>query len=173
MKKQQYVDLVVRYAESVWDSLYENQTTDVQVVYLEEYKGEEKLHYKHEGDSGFDLSAAIDKPITLEPFERRIIPSGVKMACPEGTEIQVRPRSGTAYKKGITVANTPGTVDAGYRGEIGIIVFNISNDEVTIEPGERIAQAVLCPVFRANFVEVEQLDVTTRGEGAYNSTGVK
>lgn len=147
---------------------------EIKVVYLDHYNGgdkNEKLHYKHDGDSGFDLRAAIDQPIVIKPRERVVIPSGVKISCPNGTEIQVRPRSGTALKKGLFVGNAPGTIDSCYVGEIGIISINMSNDDVVVEDGERIAQAVLCPVYRAVFNEADSLEDTTRGEGKFNSTG--
>lgn len=149
---------------------------DVQIVYLDHYNGgdkQEKLHYKHEGDSGMDLRASIPHSIVIEPRARVVIPSGVKMACPIGTEIQIRPRSGTALKKGLNVGNSPGTIDACYRGEIGLICYNMTNHHVTVDPGERIAQAVVMPVLKANLIEVGELDDTTRGEGAFNSTGTK
>lgn len=145
---------------------------DVQIVYLPHRKDTGSLKYVHDGDSGMDLYAGIEEPVVLHPGERKIIPSGVKMLCPKGTELQVRPRGGTALK-GLTVANTPGTVDAGYTGEIGIIAYNISDKDFTVNPGDRIAQVVLCPVLEMNLVRVDELGDTSRGEGAYNSTGTK
>ena len=145
----------------------------VQIMYLEHYNSDEKLHYKHEGDSGMDLRASIPHSIEIEPRARTVVPSGVKMACPMGTEIQVRPRSGTALKKGLTVGNAPGTIDSCYRGEIGIIVHNMTNEVVTIEPGERIAQAVVAPELKANLNEVWEFTDTSRGDGAFNSKGTK
>jgi dUTP pyrophosphatase len=143
----------------------------LRVVYLPNYVGE-KLGYKHVGDSGFDLRAGIPETIVIAPDEIRIIPTGIKTACIEGSELQVRPRGGTALK-GLTVINTPGTVDSNYRGEVGILVVNLSKVPFTIAPGDRIAQGVLAPVIKAKFVEVESLDDTSRGAGAYNSTGVR
>ena len=126
--------------------------------------------------SGFDLKADIEQPITLEPFERRIIPTGLFVEIPEGFEVQVRPRSGNAIKKGLTVLNTPGTIDADYRGEIGVIVINLSNEPLTIEPLMKISQGVLAPVTRAEFEyvdSVEDLSSTERGDGGYGHTDKK
>lgn len=144
---------------------------EIKVVYLENYGGK-TLEYKHRGDSGFDLYASNDEQVVLAPLQRAIIPSGCKFLIPEGLELQVRPRGGTALK-GLTVANTPGTVDSCFRGEVGIIAVNLSDKEFVINRGDRIAQAVIAPVVKANLIPVEEkeLDDTTRGEGAYNSTG--
>lgn len=120
-----------------------------------------------------DLRANIDEPITLKPLERRLIPTGLHIALPEGYEAQVRPRSGLALKKGITVLNTPGTVDADYRGEVGVVLINLSQDDFVVEDGERIAQMVIARHEQADFELVEVLDETERGEGGYGHTGVK
>ena len=119
-----------------------------------------------------DLRANIDTSITLKPLERTIVKTGLFIALPIGTEAQVRPRSGLAAKKGITVLNAPGTVDADYRGEIGVILVNISNEDFTINDGERVAQLVIAKHERAEWQEVEILSETERGSGGFGSTGV-
>lgn len=123
--------------------------------------------------AGMDLRANIDEPIVLKPLERRLIPTGLHIALPAGYEAQVRPRSGLALKKGITVLNSPGTVDADYRGEVGILLINLSQEDFVVNDGERIAQMVIARHEQAEFVEVEVLDETERGEGGYGHTGVK
>ena len=123
--------------------------------------------------AGMDLRANLEAAITLHPLERRLIPTGLHIALPEGYEAQVRPRSGLALKHGITVLNTPGTIDADYRGEIGVVLVNLSQEDFTINDGERIAQMVIARHEQADFVVVEELDQTERGEGGYGHTGVK
>ena len=123
--------------------------------------------------AGMDLRANIEAPITLRPMERRLIPTGLHIALPEGYEAQVRPRSGLALKRGITVLNAPGTVDADYRGEVGVLLINLSQEDFVINDGERIAQMVIARHEQADFVVVEELDQTERGEGGYGHTGVK
>lgn len=130
-------------------------------------------HYETEASAGMDLRANIADPITLKPLERALIKTGLFIELPVGYEAQVRPRSGLAYKKGITVLNTPGTIDADYRGEIGVILVNISNEEFTIENGERIAQMVISKHERAEWKQVEELEETSRGAGGFGSTGTK
>lgn len=127
--------------------------------------------YATEGSAGVDLKANIEEPITLAPFQRVIVPTGLRISLPKGTEAQVRPRSGLAAKHGITVLNTPGTIDADYRGEVGVILINLSDKDFVINPGERIAQMVLARYERFEWEEVEQLDSTFRGEGGLGSTG--
>tara|TARA_R100000951_G_scaffold47162_1_gene40306 strand:+ start:3171 stop:3764 length:594 start_codon:yes stop_codon:yes gene_type:complete len=130
--------------------------------------------YAKEGDSGFDLRAFIDEPVTLKPLERKLIPTGLKFELSPNTELQVRPRSGMALKHGISVLNTPGTVDEGYRGDVGIIAVNLSNEEYTIQPGERIAQAVIMNVIGhgvSNLERVKTLSETERGDTGYGSSG--
>jgi dUTP pyrophosphatase len=151
---------------------------DVNLVYLEGYNGGEgdaDLCYEKDGDSGFYLRAATNEQggYQVAPQSVIVIPTGIKVAVPRGTELQVRTRSGSPLKKGFNVANSPGTVDSGYRGEVGVLVHNLSNEVIDIPCGERIAQGVLCPVYQAAFNVVAELDETERGEGAYNSTGVK
>ena len=123
--------------------------------------------------AGMDLRANIDAPITLRPMERRLIPTGLRIALPEGCEAQVRPRSGLALKHGITVLNTPGTIDADYRGEVKVLLVNFSNDDFVINTGERIAQMVIARYEKADFEQVAELDDTERGDGGYGHTGVK
>ncbi len=123
--------------------------------------------------AGMDLRANIDEPITLQPLERRLIGTGLHIALPEGYEAQVRPRSGLALKKGITVLNAPGTVDADYRGEIGVVLINLSQEPFVVNDGERIAQLVIARHEQADFEVVDVLDQTERGEGGYGHTGVK
>ena len=123
--------------------------------------------------AGMDLRADIDEPITLGPLERRLIPTGLFIALPEGYEAQIRPRSGLAFKNGITVLNTPGTIDADYRGEIGVILVNLSNQPFTVNDGDRICQMVIARHETAEFIEVETLDTTERGEGGFGHTGKK
>ena len=123
--------------------------------------------------AGLDLRANIDEPITLHPMERRLIPTGLHIALPEGYEAQIRPRSGLALKHGLTVLNSPGTIDADYRGEIGVLLINLSQQDFVINDGERIAQMIIARHEQADFVVVEELDQTERGEGGYGHTGVK
>ena len=120
-----------------------------------------------------DLRASIKEPITIKSLERTIVPTGLFMELPVGYEAQVRPRSGLAAKKGITVLNAPGTIDADYRGEVGVILVNLSNEDFTIENGERIAQMVIAKHERAEWVETEVLSETDRGAGGFGSTGVQ
>ena len=129
-------------------------------------------NYETQGAAGMDLRANIEKEIILKPLERAIIKTGLFIALPIGFEAQVRPRSGLAAKKGITVLNSPGTVDADYRGEIGVILVNLSNDDFIINDGERIAQLIIAKHERVNWVEVTVLDETARGAGGFGSTGM-
>ena len=123
--------------------------------------------------AGMDLRANLDEPLTLHPFERKLVKTGLFIALPEGYEAQVRPRSGLALKHGITVLNTPGTIDADYRGEVGVLLINLSQEDFVIEDGERIAQMVIARHDQGDFVVVEELDETERGAGGYGHTGVK
>ena len=127
--------------------------------------------YATAGAAGMDLLAAVDAPITVGPGERKLIPTGLTVALPPGYELQVRPRSGLALRHGITVPNTPGTIDEDYRGEIGVILLNTGTEPFVIERGTRIAQAVLAPVIRAEWQEVDTLDVTARNASGFGSTG--
>jgi dUTP pyrophosphatase len=129
--------------------------------------------YATVSSAGLDLKAVLDASITLAPLERKIIGTGLKIALPEGYEAQVRPRSGLAAKHGITVLNAPGTIDADYRGEIGVILVNLSNDAFTIQPGERIAQLVVAQYSQVSWQPTINLEETDRGEGGFGSTGKK
>lgn len=137
-------------------------------------KGRQQLPaYATSQSAGMDLRANIDTPITLRPMERRIIPTGLYIALPLGFEAQVRPRSGLALKHGITVLNSPGTIDADYRGEIGVLLVNLSTDDFIITEGERIAQMVIARHEQGEFELTDELDDTERGAGGYGHTGVK
>lgn len=127
--------------------------------------------YESKGAAGLDIRANITEPITLGSLERKLIPTGLKVSIPEGYEIQVRPRSGMALKHGITMLNTPGTIDSDYRGDIGLIVANLSDKDYTIQPNERLGQLVLNKVEQIEWEVVETLDVTERGAGGFGSTG--
>jgi len=135
--------------------------------------GHKLPHYETFASAGMDLRADLESPITLKPLERAIVPTGLFMELPVGYEAQVRPRSGLAAKKGITVLNAPGTIDADYRGNVGVILVNLSNEDFTVENGERIAQMVIAKHERAEWEEVETLSSTDRGEGGFGSTGTK
>ena len=128
--------------------------------------------YQTELSAGMDLYANIDEPITLKPLERTLVKTGLFISLPKGYEAQIRPRSGLAFKNGITVLNTPGTIDADYRGEIGVILVNLSSQDFTINDGDRIAQIVIAKHETAIWEEVENLDETNRGEGGFGSSGV-
>ncbi|MDF1673330.1 MAG: dUTP diphosphatase [Vicingaceae bacterium] len=130
-------------------------------------------HYGTEASAGVDLRANISESITLKPLERTLVKTGLFIELPVGFEAQVRPRSGLAYKNGITVLNTPGTIDADYRGEIGVILVNLSNENFTIENGERVAQMVIAKHEQAKWELVEELSDTERGSGGFGSTGKK
>jgi dUTP pyrophosphatase len=130
-------------------------------------------HYETIASAGMDLRANITEAITLRPLERTIVKTGLFIELPIGYEAQVRPRSGLAAKKGVTVLNTPGTIDADYRGEIGVILVNLSNEDFIIENGERVAQLVIAKHERAEWVPVEELSETSRGAGGFGSTGTK
>jgi dUTP pyrophosphatase len=127
--------------------------------------------YATPGAAGMDLIAAVEEAVTLGPGERTLVPTGLTIALPAGYELQIRPRSGLALRHGITLPNTPGTIDEDYRGEIGVIILNTGSEKFVIERGARIAQAVLAPVSRAAWREVESLDVTVRDRGGFGSTG--
>lgn len=150
----------------------------LRVQYLENYNKEWGLLSSKEGDSGYDLRAAISEPVTLHPNERLTIPNGIKTQIGSSiygsdVEIQVRPRSGLASKKGITVVNAPGTVDYSYRGELMTILLNTGKEDLIIEPGDRIAQMVVCPIYKPEIVEVESLEDSDRSVNGFGSSGVK
>lgn len=130
-------------------------------------------HYATTQSAGMDIRANLDRPIVLKPLQRCLVPTGLFMALPEGYEAQIRPRSGLALKKGVTVLNTPGTIDADYRGEVGIILINLSQEDFVIEDGERIAQMVIARYEQAEWIAVDVLDETERGAGGFGHSGVK
>ena len=137
-------------------------------------KGNQPLpKYETPLSAGMDLRANIDEPVELKPLSRALIPTGLHIALPEGYEAQIRPRSGLALKKGITCLNTPGTIDADYRGDVGVILINLSAETFIVNPGERIAQMIIGKFDQAELIEVETLDETERGEGGFGHTGVK
>jgi len=123
--------------------------------------------------AGMDLRASLDEPITLRPLERRLIPTGLRIELPQGYECQIRPRSGLALKYGISIVNAPGTIDADYRGEIGVILINLSDTDFIVNPGERICQMVVAPYTRVAWQQVDELGATDRGEGGFGHSGVK
>ena len=129
--------------------------------------------YETNGSSGMDLSANIEKQIKIEPGKTSIIPTGISVSIPKNFEIQIRSRSGLAAKSQISVLNSPGTIDADYRGELKVILINLGNKTFVVEKGARIAQMVLCPIVKAKFKEVDKLEDTIRGEGGFGSTGLK
>jgi dUTP pyrophosphatase len=129
--------------------------------------------YQTVGSSGLDIRANIEKNVVLEPMDRKLIKTGIFLEMSGNLECQIRPRSGLAFKKGITVLNSPGTIDADYRGELGVLLINLSNEAVTIEHGERIAQIVFMRVEKIDFVEVEKMEDSERGSGGFGSTGTK
>lgn len=146
----------------------------VRVKPLDHFKGLELPRYETPGSAGMDLRAAVpeDTPVTLQPGEWQLIPTGISMALPSGYEAQIRPRSGLAAKKGISCVNTPGTVDSDYRGELRVNLINHGKEPFVIQRGERIAQMVIAPVIQAVWDEVDSLDETERGTGGFGSTGV-
>ena len=127
--------------------------------------------YKTSGSSGMDLMACVDEPITIKPNESMLIPTGISIAIPEDTEVQIRPRSGLAAKSSISVLNTPGTIDSDYRGELKIILFNHGKDEFTVNDEDRVAQMVLMPILKVEIEETNELPETIRGSGGFGSTG--
>lgn len=143
----------------------------VEIKRLENAEGIDIPAYATEHSAGLDLQAAVSEDIELAPGERALIKTGLSIALPEGYEAQVRPRSGLAYKNGVTVLNTPGTIDADYRGEIGVILVNLGQQSFTITRGMRIAQMIIAPYTRADLTEVSVLSETARGEGGFGSTG--
>jgi len=147
------------------------KTLTVKIKKLENFKGEIPK-YQSTGASGVDVRAQLSAPMTLKPGERAMIPTGLSFEVPMGFEIQARPRSGFAAKQGVTVLNTPGTIDADYRGEVKIIVINLGQDSVLIQDQERVAQLVVAPVIQAHFEVTEELSFTERGVGGFGSTGL-
>jgi len=127
--------------------------------------------YETNGSSGLDLEAFVDSEITLKPGERKLIPTGISIAMPDNFEVQIRPRSGLAYKNGISVVNTPGTIDADYRGEIKVLLINLGQENFVIKKFQRIAQMVICPIIKAKLIETDDLPSSIRGSGGFGSTG--
>jgi len=127
--------------------------------------------YETLGAAGMDVRANLSASVCVSPGERMLVPTGLYLEVPAGLECQVRPRSGLALKKGITVLNTPGTIDSDYRGEVGVILINLSNENFTIEPNDRIAQLVFCPVIQVTLIETDALESSERGTGGFGSTG--
>lgn len=165
---KEYVDPMVKsYLERHID--FKSQV-EVKLKRLENFKGNIP-QYESSGASGMDVRAQLTEPLTIKPSERVLVPTGLSMEVPEEYEIQARPRSGLSLKKGLTLVNTPGTIDADYRGEIKMIMINLGTDSVTIEDQERIAQLVICPVVKAKFILADDLTDTSRGEGGFGSTG--
>lgn len=146
------------------------ETIKVKII---NHSGNQLPAYETPSSAGMDVRANLEAPVVLNPLERRLIPTGLRMQLPRGYECQVRPRSGLALKHGISLVNTPGTVDADYRGEIGIIVINLSNEPYTINPGERIAQLVIKEYVKVEWEPVERIDETVRGDGAFGHTGTE
>lgn len=160
-------------SDELQSMLLENTVNNIVLGFINKSTNQDP-EYIYEGDSGFDLRANLQSPITLGPLEREMVPTGLYFQIPEGFEIQVRPRSGLAAKQGLSVLNTPGTVDQGYTGEVKVILVNLSNEKQIINHGDRIAQAVLCPVLTkrtATLTKVDDLSQTDRGEGGFGSTG--
>jgi len=143
---------------------------------IEVLQGQEDLglpSYATEGAAGLDLKAALTETLTLKPGERGIVPTGLKMAIPRGYEGSVRPRSGLAMKQGLTVTNSPGTIDSDYRGEVKVLLINLGQEPVVLNRGDRIAQLLIAPVSHARIVKVEKLDDTSRGSGGFGHTGLQ
>ena len=147
-------------------------TIEISVKTWPHFEGLELPRYQTGGSSGFDLLAACESDIVLEPGERRLIPTGISISLPPGHEAQVRPRSGLAIKHGITLLNTPGTIDSDYRGEIQVIVINLGQEPCTITRGMRLAQCVIAQVVKAALLPADNLDATCRGSGGFGHTGV-
>jgi len=144
----------------------------LEVKVLPHGEGLELPAYQTPGSAGMDLRAALTEPYVLRSLERGLVPTGLAIAVPPGFEAQVRPRSGLALRKGLSMHNSPGTIDSDYRGELKVIVVNLSHEDIVIERGMRIAQMVICPVAQAEIVVVDTLDETDRGSGGFGSTGV-
>ncbi len=170
---EEQVRSMARQVEKVvTEALWSRGSEKVKIKFkkLENFKGE-LPSYATALASGMDVRACLSEPVTLKPGERTLIPTGLSVEIPRGYEIQVRPRSGLAIKKGLSLVNTPGTIDADYRGEIKVIVINLGQEPIVIEDQERIAQLVVAPVVLAEIEEVDGLDETERGEGGFGSTG--
>ena len=145
--------------------------SEVHIKKTSKHKDFDVPSYQTDEAAGVDLSASIENSVKIRPWEREIIPCGISIAMPKGLEAQIRPRSGLAFKHGITILNTPGTIDSDYRGEIKVVLINLSKDEFTIHPKDRIAQMVFTNAIQVTFKEVQDLDQTKRGDGGFGSTG--
>ena len=154
-------------SESDW------QSVEVRIDRLPEARDLDLPSYATDGSSGLDLLAAVDGDLTINPGERKLTPTGIRIAVPPGYEAQIRPRSGLALKHGITMVNTPGTIDSDYRGPVQVIVINLGSQPYTIRRGDRIAQMVICPVAKATLVECGELPETRRGDGGFGHTGLQ
>jgi dUTP pyrophosphatase len=155
-------------SETLWNR---QERVTIRFKRLDHFKGD-LPQYATTGASGLDVRACIDEPVVLNPMERMALPTGLSVEIPRGFEIQVRPRSGLAVMKGLSVVNAPGTVDADYRGEVKVILINLGQEPITIQDQERIAQLVVCPVIQADLEDVTDLSETERGAGGFGSTGV-
>lgn len=158
-------------SEAIQSRMGSKERVELKLKALPHFSGE-LPHYQTSGSSGMDVRACLSGPVTINPMERKLVPTGLSMEVPKGFEVQVRPRSGLAIKKGLSVINTPGTIDADYRGEVQIILINLGQEPITIENHERIAQMVICPVVHAEVVVVDELAESARGNGGFGSTGV-
>lgn len=172
-EKSQLSEIFNQVGMKDWILDTRDNSVKLQVKYINKSNNPEPS-YQKEGDSGFDFRAFITDPITIEPFKRLLVPTGLYFQIPVGFELQVRPRSGLALKHGITVLNTPGTVDAGYRGEVGVLLINLGDEPFVINSGDRIAQGVIAPVQTIKttmFTRSNRLDESDRGTGGFGSTG--
>ncbi|MGM0588553.1 MAG: dUTP diphosphatase [Bacteroidota bacterium] len=147
------------------------QHIKVNIEWLDHGQGLQEPGYETKSAAGMDIRVAVDEPITIHPGDRALVPTGFRMALPEGYEAQIRPRSGLAYKHGITMLNTPGTIDADYRGEVKILAINLGDKPYTVHRGDRLAQMVIAPITQAQVAVVDHLDDTARGDGGFGSTG--
>ena len=171
MRRSEYIDCFnVSAKQQILSSLLKIEKMTVNII---NRSSNALPEYKTTGSAGMDIRANISEAITLGSLERTLVPTGLSIELPQGYEAQIRPRSGLAIKKGLSLVNTPGTIDSDYRGEIGVILINLSKETQTIEPGERIAQMVIAKYEQANLVTVEVLSDTERGAGGFGSTGVK
>ncbi len=172
---KQYLELGIELIGSqILETAGFTKEVELKVKRLDNFRGD-LPQYKTSGSSGMDVRACFEKEgdsLTLKPLERGLVPTGLAMKVSEGYEIQARPRSGLALKKGLTLVNTPGTIDSDYRGEIQLILINLGEKPITLKDGERVSQLVVAPVVKANVVLTDDLDETDRGDGGFGSTGV-
>jgi len=172
---KQYLELGIELiGNQILETAGFTKEVELKVKRLDNFRGD-LPQYKTPGSSGMDVRACFEKEgdsLTLKPFERGLVPTGLAMKVSEGYEIQARPRSGLALKKGLTLVNTPGTIDSDYRGEIQLILINLGDKPITLKDGERVSQLVVAPVVKANVVLTDNLDETDRGDGGFGSTGV-